>query len=293
MSPEERQAIDAFRKDVLEASLNNLILVRFTADWCGPCKQLAPILDKAIAEVGQGRTREVVVDIDRNPVLASQFRIQSVPTIYAFLGGQPVDGFNGVRSEREVKAFIEKLLTALPPTEEEASIDLLVTEANRILAEGDPAQAAQAFAAILQEAPDDQGAIAGYARALIALGQLDGAEAALAAAPADSKEQPIIQARSALELARKAAPAGELEALQARVAADPADHEARIALSNALFAAGDRDDAADLLLESIRLDREWNEGAARAQLLKFIDAVGFSDPWSVGMRRRLSAVLFT
>jgi putative thioredoxin len=293
LSPEDRAAIEAFRRDVLEASLTGPVLVRFTADWCGPCKQLAPIIDKAIAEVGQGRARQVVVDIDRQRLIAEQFRIQSVPTVYAFVGGQPVDGFVGVRSEREIKAFIEKLLAGLPPTEEEASLDALVEAANELLAAGQAEQAAEAFAALAREAPDRADIVAGYARALLALGHADAAADALGTLPPDSKDQAVVQARAALDLARAAAPAGELAELNARIAADPADHQARIDLANALFAAGRRDEAADQLFASIAADREWNEGAARAQLLKLIEAVGFGDPWSVATRRRLSGLLFS
>jgi putative thioredoxin len=291
LNANDRAAVEAFRRDVLEASLTSVVVVRFTADWCGPCKQLAPVIDKVIAEVGQGRTKQVVIDIDRQRLIAEQFRIQSVPTVYAFLGGQPVDGFVGVKSEREIKAFLEKLLAALPPTDQEASLDALIEAATEILAT-DPQQAAEAFAALAREAPDRADIIAGYARALLALGQLDGAEAALATLPADSKDQAVIQARAALELARSAAPSEELAALEARIAADPADHAARIELASALFAAGQRDAAADQLLAAIAADREWNEGQARAQLLKFIDAAGFGDPWSVATRRKLSQILF-
>lgn len=287
----DRAAIEAFRRDVLEASLTSVVIVRFTADWCGPCKQLAPVIDKVIADAGQGRTKQVVIDIDRQRLIAEQFRIQSVPTVYAFLGGQPVDGFVGVKSEREIRAFLEKLLAALPPSAEEVSLDALVEAATELLAT-DPAEAAEAFAALAREAPDRADIIAGYARALLALGQLDGAEAALATLPADSADKAVTQARAALELARKAAPSHELDALRGRISADPADHAARIELASALFAAGSRDEAADQLLAAIAADREWNEGEARAQLLKFIEAAGFGDPWSVATRRKLSQILF-
>jgi putative thioredoxin len=292
ISADDRAAIEAFRRDVVEASVTGLVLVRFTADWCGPCKQLAPLITKAIAEAGGGRVKEVVVDIDRQRLIAEQFRIQSVPTVYAFLGGQPVDGFVGMKSERELKAFIEKLLAALPPTDEEAGLDALIEAANQMFDEGDAEAAAQAFAALAREAPDRADIIAGYARALTALGHLDGAQAALAALPADSKDPEVARARAALDLAKSAVPSHELAALEARIAADPADHEARLDLANALFAAGQRDAAADQLLASIAADRDWNEGAARAQLLKLIEAVGFGDPWSVATRRKLSSLLF-
>ncbi len=292
-SAADRAAIEAFRRDVVEASLTTLIVVRFTADWCGPCKQLAPVIDKAIAEVGQGRARQVVVDIDRQRLIAEQFRIQSVPTVYAFLGGQPVDGFVGVKSEREIKAFLEKLLAALPATEAEASLEDMVEASNALLAAGDAQSAAEAFAALAREAPDRADIVAGYARALLALGETEGAAAALATLPADSKDPAAVQARAALDLARAAAKPSEVAALEARLATDAQDHQARLDLANALFAAGQRDAAADHLLASIAADRSWNEGAARAQLLKLIEAVGLGDPWSAGIRRKLSAVLFT
>ena len=292
MSPEDRTSIEAFRRDVLEASLTGLVLVRFTAEWCGPCKQMAPSIDKAVAEVGGGRTTQVVIDIDQQRLIAEQFRIQSVPTVYAFVGGQPVDGFVGAKSEREIKAFIERLLATLPPTEAEASLDAVVEAAYAFLAEGKAAEAADAFAAIAQHAPERDDVIAGLARALVALGELKDAEEALSALPADSKEPTVAQARAALELAKAAAPAGELAELEARIAADAGDHQARIDLANALFAGGRADEAADHLLHAIAADREWNEGAARAQLLKLIEAKGFSDPWSIATRRRLSQLLF-
>ncbi len=293
MSAEDRTAVEAFRRDVLEASLNGLVLVRFTAEWCGPCKQLAPLIDKVVAEHGQGRTTQVVIDIDKQRMIAEQFRIQSVPTVYAFLGGQPVDGFVGMKSERELKAFLEKLLASLPPTDEQASLDALLEAAYAILEEGSAEEAAEAFAALAREAPDHPGIIAGYVRALLALGHVEGAEAALATLPADIKDQAVTQARAAVELAKSAAPAGELEALEARIAADSNDHAARLALANALFASGKHDAAADQLLASIAADRTWNEGAARTQLLKFAEAQGLGSPWSAGIRRKLSAILFT
>ena len=292
ISPEERAGIEAFRRDVIEGSLSAAIMVRFTADWCGPCKQLAPIIDKAVAENGQGRARQVVVDIDRNRLIAEQLQIQSVPTVMAFIGGRPVDGFVGVKSEREIKAFIERMVAILPPSEEQVTLDQLIEAAQAMLADGEAEAAAEAFAALAREAPERADIVAGYARALIALSALDGAQAALDALPADLKDQAVVQARAALALARNAAPPGELAALEARIAADPTDQQARIDIAAALFAAGKRDEAANHLLASIEADREWGEGQARAQLLKLIEAVGLGDPWSAAIRRRLSAILF-
>jgi putative thioredoxin len=292
LSAEARAAIESFRRDVLEASLDAVVLVRFTADWCGPCKQLAPMIEKAIAEAGQGRVKQVMVDIDRQRLIADQFRIQSVPTVYAFVGGQPVDGFVGAKSEREIRAWIERLLAALPPTQEEVSLDALVEAANALLADGEAEQAAGAFAALAQEAPNRADVLAGHARALLALGEVEAAADILAGIPADSKDQAVAQARAALELAKSAASGRELAEFEARIAADPADHQARLDLASALFAMGRPDEAADQLLAAIAADRDWNEGAARAQLLKLIEAVGFGEPWSVGIRRKLSRILF-
>lgn len=292
MTQEERQAVEAFRRDVVEASLDALILVRFTADWCGPCKQIAPLIEKVIAEAGKGRARQVAIDVDRNRIIAEQFRVQSVPTVYAFVGGRPVDGFVGVRSERELKAFIEKNLAALPSGSAESGIEALINEAAALLADGDAAQAAELYAGLARELPDRADVIAGYARALLALGEIEGAEAALGMVPPDNDDPQVVQARAALELVRRAAPPDRLRELRSRIDADPVDHAARIELADALFAAGDRDAAAEQLLASIAADRDWNEGEARTRLLKFIEAVGLGDPWSVGVRRRLRSLLF-
>lgn len=293
MTADDKAAVEAFRRDVLEESLRNLVLVRFTAEWCGPCKQLAPMLDKVIAEVGQGRTKQVPIDIDHNRMLAAQFQIQSVPTVYAFVGGKPVDGFVGVRSESELKAFVTRLLEHLPPTDAEASLDAQVDAAVALLDAGHAEDAANAFAMLLQQVPDRVDLAAGYARALLALGRTEAAEQALALVPADSQDPAVQQARAALELAKSALAPSDTAELEARLQRDPADHQARIDLANALFAMGHADEAADQLLQSIQVDRSWNEGAARAQLLKLIEARGFSDPWSVATRRRLSKMLFS
>ena len=293
MSAEDRAAVEAFRHDVLETSLDHLVLVRFTATWCSPCKQLAPIIDKVIAEHGQGRTRQVVIDIDQQRLIAEQFRIQSVPTVYAFLGGNPVDGFVGMKSEREIKAFLERLLAALPPTAEESSVEEMLAHALALLDAGEALPAADAFAALAHEHPERADIAAGHARALLAAGQIEAARTVLAAIPADSSEAAVLQARAALDLAESAAPATEVNALEQRVTADPADHQARIELAQALFATGRLDEAADQLLASIAADRVWNEGAARVQLLKLIEARGLSDPWSAATRRKLSHLLFS
>lgn len=292
MTPPTREAIDAFRRDVVEASLSQLVLLRFTASWCGPCKQMAPTIDKVVAAAPAGKVKQVVVDIDQEGWIAEQFRVQSVPTVYALLGGQPVDGFVGAKSEREIKAFVDKLLAQVPESGAEADISALVEEANAMLAADNATGAAELFGALARELPERVDVAVGHARALLALGQVDAAEAAIARLPDDAKDAGIQQVRAGIELARTPVASSEQAALEARVAADPDDHESRMALAAILFSTGQRDAAADQLLASIAADREWNEGAARAQLLKFIEAVGVGDAWSVGMRRRLSSILF-
>jgi putative thioredoxin len=292
MSAKERDAVDRFRRDVLEASLAGIVVVRFTAGWCQPCKQLAPIIDRAIAAVGDPRVSQVVIDIDENRLIAGEMRIQSVPTVYAFLGGRPVDGFVGARTEREVKAFIEKLVAMLGPDAAEADLEALIEAAVAALAEGDAALAADALGALAQEHPDRGDIAAHYARALLALGNRDGAKAAMAAVPADADHPAVQQARAALDLALAAGAAGDAGTLAARVAADPSDHAARFDLAQAELARGNRDRAADALLALIAADRDWEGGKARETLLKLIESVGLGDPWSVEVRRRLRQILF-
>ncbi|MFQ3666220.1 MAG: tetratricopeptide repeat protein [Sphingomonadaceae bacterium] len=284
--------MDRFRRDVLEASLGGVVLVRFTAEWCGPCKQLAPVIDRAIAAVGDRRVSQVVIDIDQDRLLAEEFRIQSVPTVYAFLGGRPVDGFVGVKGEREIRAMIEKLLSALPPDAAEADLDAMVAAAADALAGGDAELAAEALGALLREHPDRADIAGHYARALLALGRVEGAQAALAAVPADSKEPVVQQARAALELARSAPAAGELAEVEARLQADPSDHQARFDRASAHLARGNRDAAADDLLAIVSAERDWNDGKARETLLKLIESVGLADPWSIATRKRLRQILF-
>jgi putative thioredoxin len=294
LSPQEREQVERMRAEIVEPSRDGVVLVRFTASWCGPCRQLAPLIEKAVAQAGDPRLREVVIDIDQNPLIAQQFQIQSVPTVYAVVQGQPVDGFVGARSASELKAFIEKQLALLGPAQPaEDATDALVEAALGALDAGDAALAADALAALAQAHPDRHDIIGGYARALLALGQTQGASQALAAVPADSADAQVAKARAQLELAQSLGTGGDLAALRARVAANPDDHEARFELAGALIAAGDRDGAADQLLASIERDPAWNEGAARARLLKLFEAVGVGDPWTVGTRRRLAKLIFS
>jgi putative thioredoxin len=294
-SQSERASIAAFKTDVIDASMNALILVDFWAEWCGPCKTLTPLLERVVATYAP-RVQLVKIDVDKNQTLASQFRIESIPTVYAFLKGQPVDGFAGALGERELKTFIDRLLAAVPaaPAEADAAaqIEALAQAAADALAEGAAPQAEQMFAALVAEVPDRVEFAAGLARARVALGDLDGARAALAALPADAKHATLAQARAALALAEHATPVADLAGLAAKVAANPDDHALRIELAGGLMARGDRDGAAEALLESIRRDATWNDGAARARLLTLFESVGLTDPWVVATRRKLSTLLF-
>ena len=292
----EKASIEAFRRDVVEASATALVLVDFWAEWCGPCKTLTPLLERTVAEYAP-RVALVKIDVDKNQTLASQFRIQSIPTVYAFLNGQPVDGFQGALGERELKAFIDRLLAAVPPADTAdadaaAEIEALTEAAGAALAEGAAAEAAEMYGALVRELPDRHDLAAGYARALLALGQADAATNALAAVPPDSKDPAVAQARAALALARDTGPVADLAPLRARIAADADDHEARFELANGLLANGDRDGAAAELLDIVSRDRAWNEGAAKARLLTLFEANGLGDPWSVATRRKLSTILF-
>lgn len=289
----EKASIAAFRTDVIDASMEALVLVDFWAEWCGPCKTLGPLIERVVAAYAP-RVRLVKIDVDKNPTIAGQFRVQSIPTVYAFMGGQPVDGFAGAVGERELKAFIDRLLAGAPAAggDDETEIAALVEAANAALAEGRPEEAAEIFGGLLRELPERHELAGGYARALLALGHADGAEAALQAVPADSSEPSVAQARAALALAREAGPAGDLASLEAAVSANPDDHGSRFELAGSLLARGERDAAADALLEIIRRDRGWNDGAARDRFLKLLESAGLDDKWALAQRRKLSAILF-
>ena len=297
LSETEREAIERFQRDVIEPSMTSLVVLQFTAEWCGPCKQLTPLLDKVAADYAAKGVRLVRIDVDQDKLIAAQFRIQSVPTVYALYHGQPVADLTNYRTEGQIAKALDQLIAQLHIEGEgaakQAEIEPLLAMAEEVLDGGDPARAASIFRQIRDLSPDDPAAAGGLVRALVATGEPGEAQAVIDSLSPELRKAPeVSRGEAALELAA-AAPEGDRGALEARVAADPDDHHARFELAAAKMAAGDRDSAADELLQIIGRDREWNEGAARKRLLQLIEAQGIADPWARAQRRRLSALLFT
>ena len=281
-----------FMADVIDASAEVPVIVDFWAPWCGPCKTLGPMLEAAVT-AAKGAVKMVKVNVDEAQRIAGQLRIQSIPTVYAFWKGQPVDGFQGAIPGSEIKAFIDRLVKTAGGESVEDALAEAVAAAEDMLAEGAATDAAQTFAAILEEDPMNAAAYGGLVRCYVALDDLDQAEAILNGAPAEiATSAPLEAARAQIDLARQSANAGPLAELMAAVDADPSNLQARYDLAQALVAAGKTADAVDQLLDLFKRDREWNEGAAKTQLFKIFDSLKANDPIVLNGRRKLSSMIF-
>ncbi len=302
LSIDEQKAVDKFKRDIVEPSMSKLVILDFHAEWCGPCKALAPVLEKIAADYADKGVVLKKVDVDKEQFIAAQFQVQSIPTVYAMFQGQPVADLTNARSESQLKQTIDQILAQLPidggaddgaADQARQDVTQFVEMAEQILAEGDAERAAGIFAQVVQMEPDNGAAQAGLIRSLVQAGRTEDAQAALTAAeqiPGLADDSQLAMAKSALELADGKVDEGELADLKATAASG--DMQARHNYAEAAFAAGDRDGAADELLAMIEADPEWNDGAAKAKLLQIFEAVGLEDPWVVSVRRRLSRLLF-
>jgi putative thioredoxin len=282
----------SFVKDVIEESRRQPVLIDFWAPWCGPCRQLTPILEKAV-RAAKGKVKLVKMNIDEHPSIPGQMGIQSIPAVIAFVGGQPADGFMGALPESQVNAFIEKLTKGVPGIGEPNIADIL-KEADAVLAEGDPAGAAQIYAEALAVDATNIAALAGLAKCYVTTGAIEQAKQTLAMVPESKRNDAAVKAvQAAIDLAEQAQSVGPVTELERKVAANPLDHQARFDLATALNASGKRKEATDQLLEIVKRDRKWNEDGARRQLVQFFEAWGGADEATVDGRKRLSTILFS
>ena len=282
----------AFAQDVIEVSQEVPVIVDFWAPWCEPCKQLGPLLEKVVTEAN-GAVKMVKIDIDQNQNLAQQLRIQSIPAVYAFYQGKPVDAFQGAQPERQIREFVTKL-TQTAGTEEKSPVDEALEQAEALIESGQFEQAGAVYSQVVQHAPDNITAKAGLARCCIETGNTAGAQELIDTLSDDERmDTAFTSVISSLDLAEKAAEAGDLGPLQVAVEANPKDHEARYNLALALYAGGQAEAAIDALIEIIRQNRGWNDDAARLELLKLFEAIGPTDPLTMDGRKKLSSILFS
>lgn len=297
LTTEEQKAVEQFRSDVVEPSMNGLVILDFWADWCGPCKELAPVLEKAAADYAERGVVLAKINVDENRFIASQFQVRSIPTVYAIHKGQPVADMSGARTGPQIEQMLDELLAKLSITggapDPAADAEPLIAAGEELLASDGADQAYALFAQALSIAENNPAALSGMIRAMIALGRSDDAQSIFDnLEPALQSEPALEKAKSALSIAASQVDPSELAALRASVAERPNDHQARFDLANALMAEGDRDGAAEELLHLITQDREWNDAAAKTRLLEIFAMIGLEDPWVAATRRKLSAILF-
>jgi len=281
-----------FVKDVIEESKRQPVLIDFWAPWCGPCKQLTPVLEKAV-KAAKGKVKLVKMNIDEHPAIPGQMGIQSIPAVIAFVNGQPADGFMGAIPESQVNAFIDKITKGVPAAGEPNVAEILA-EAEAVLAEGDPAGAAQIYAEVLAHDSTNIAALAGLAKCYVTTGAIEQAKQTIGMVPESKRNDAAVKAvQAAIELAEQAKSVGPIDELEQKVAANPLDHQARFDLATALNGQGKRAEAADQLLQIVKRDRKWNDDGARKQLVQFFEAWGATDEATLDGRKRLSTILFS